>query len=101
MPSAYRATGFGILSSTGRVASILAQVVNGSLSSRVPLLLGVTSLFMGLGCVGPLLLPAVPRVAGERAGGDGSDAASLRTISASDDAAIRAMDAAGPREGTS
>ena len=47
-----RATAFAALAASGRVASILAQVVNGTLSHDAPTLLAVTSVFMALGCVG-------------------------------------------------
>ena len=51
-----RATAFGILTATGRVASVLAQFVNGALAAHVANLLSVTSGFMALGCVGALCL---------------------------------------------
>ncbi|KAJ8608723.1 hypothetical protein CTAYLR_009666 [Chrysophaeum taylorii] len=41
-----RATALGILTAVGRVASIAAQFVNGSLASRPPVLLTVTAFFM-------------------------------------------------------
>merc|ERR1719502_1540213 len=51
-----RATAFSVFTGTGRVASILAQVVNGALASHVATLLSVTSACMALGCLGALAL---------------------------------------------
>mmetsp|Transcript_54313 Transcript_54313/g.118432 ORF Transcript_54313/g.118432 Transcript_54313/m.118432 type:complete len:112 (+) Transcript_54313:3-338(+) len=52
-----RATTFGLLAAFGRVSSILAQVVNGSLASSPALLLTVTSIFMGIGCTSVCCMP--------------------------------------------
>ena len=50
-----RATTLGILTSTGRVAAVAAQVVNGSLTAHVPALLILTGSFMAIGCISALL----------------------------------------------
>lgn len=55
-PRSLRATAFGILTGTGRVASLIAQFVNGSLSQQVPLMLGVTCMCMVMGCIGALCI---------------------------------------------
>lgn len=44
--TADRATALGVLTAVGRLASVAAQFVNGSLASRPPVLLTVTALFM-------------------------------------------------------
>lgn len=52
-----RATAFGLLTVTGRVGSIVAQVVNGSLSHHVTVLLLVTTACLVVSCVGALSIP--------------------------------------------
>ena len=56
-PSSVRASAFAALAATGRVGSIVAQLVNGSLSHHVPTLLAVTSAFMAAASVGGVLTP--------------------------------------------
>ena len=51
-----RATAFGVLTCVGRLASIAAQLVNGSLARSVPQLLAVTGTLMLLGCAGAACL---------------------------------------------
>ena len=51
-----RATAFATLAGTGRVASVCAQLVNGSLSKDAPTLLAITAAMMGVGCLGALLV---------------------------------------------
>ena len=53
-----RATAFSLLSTLGRVAAILAQVVDGILSQRVPTLLAATSACLALAALGGALAPA-------------------------------------------
>ena len=51
-----RATALGVLTGTGRLSSIAAQLVDGVLSERVPIMLAVTGTWLLLGCVGAICL---------------------------------------------
>jgi len=53
-PAEDRATALGILTAVGRIASVIAQFVNGALQSNPPLLLSVTAAFMFCGCCATL-----------------------------------------------
>lgn len=55
--TAIRGTTLGLLAACGRLGSIAAQFVNGSLQSNIPLLLIVTSGMMLLGAVAGGMLP--------------------------------------------
>lgn len=56
-PTAARVSGMGLVSAAGRLGSITAQFVNGSLEGNVLVLLMVTSGFTLAGGVASLLLP--------------------------------------------
>lgn len=56
-PTAARVSGMGLVSAAGRLGSIAAQFVNGSLEEHVLVLLMVTSGFTLAGGVASLLLP--------------------------------------------
>eukprot|EP00903_Cladosiphon_okamuranus_P018072 g16631.t1 len=56
-PTTARVSGMGLVSAAGRLGSIAAQFVNGSLEENVLVLLMVTSGFMFAGGVASLLLP--------------------------------------------
>ena len=58
-----RATAFGVLSGAGRIASLIAQFVNGALSEQLHLMLAVTGACMLLGCVGAMCVRGTARSA--------------------------------------
>jgi hypothetical protein len=60
-PQGVRATAFGVLSGSGRVASLIAQFVNGALSEQPHLMLGVTGGCMLLGCLGGMCVRGTAR----------------------------------------
>ena len=60
-PQAVRATAFGVLSGSGRVASLIAQFVNGALSEQPHLMLAVTGGCMLLGCIGGMCVKGTAR----------------------------------------
>ena len=55
-PPQVRATALAVLAASGRLASVGAQVVNGSLSHDEPTLLAVTSAVLAVGCIGALFV---------------------------------------------
>ena len=59
-PTSVRTTGMGLLSGTGRLASLVALVVNGSLEHSVALLFAVTGSFTILGALTAYWLPYEP-----------------------------------------
>jgi MFS family permease len=59
-PTAARTTGMGLLSGTGRLASLVAMIVNGSLEHSVALLFAVTGSFTILGALTAFCLPYEP-----------------------------------------
>ena len=56
LPPQVRATALAVLAASGRLASVGAQVVNGSLSHNEPTLLAVTSAVLAVGCIGALFV---------------------------------------------
>ena len=56
LPHQVRATALAVLAASGRLASVAAQVVNGSLSHDEPTLLAITSTVMAVGCIGALFV---------------------------------------------
>jgi hypothetical protein len=56
LPPQVRATALAVLAASGRLASVGAQVVNGSLSHDEPTLLAVTSAVLAVGCIGALFV---------------------------------------------
>lgn len=73
-PTSVRTTGMGLLSGTGRLASLIAMVVNGSLEHSVALLFAVTGSFTILGAMTAFWLPYEPtgRSLDDHAGVSGS-----------------------------
>ncbi len=59
-PTAARTTGMGLLSGTGRLASLVAMIVNGSLEHSVALLFAVTGSFTIIGALTAFWLPYEP-----------------------------------------
>ena len=59
-PTSVRTTGMGILSASGRFASLVAMIINGSLETNVFLLLSVTGAFTVLGSIFSFFLPYEP-----------------------------------------
>jgi hypothetical protein len=59
-----RATALGLLAACGRLGSVVAQFVNGSLQTNVALLLAVTSGTMLLGAAAAAALPRNQSAAG-------------------------------------
>ena len=57
-PTQVRSTGVGICSSSGRIGSMIAQIVNGALIDRPELLLIVSALLLLFGALIALLLPS-------------------------------------------
>ena len=56
LPPQVRATALAVLAASGRLASVGAQVVNGSLSHDETTLLAVTSAVLAVGCIGALFV---------------------------------------------
>jgi putative MFS transporter len=59
-PTAVRATALGVLAAAGRLGSIAAQFVNGTLQDHVAVLLAVTAATMLAGAASALPLPNAP-----------------------------------------
>ena len=60
-PTEIRTTGMAVLSSTGRFASIIAQIVNGELEDNTKLVFSVTSILMIIGSTVAFFLPHEPK----------------------------------------
>lgn len=59
-PTSARTTGMGILSGTGRLASLVAMIVNGSLEDSIALLFTVTGSMTIIGAISSFCLPYEP-----------------------------------------
>jgi hypothetical protein len=59
-PTSARTTGMGLLSATGRLSSVVAMVINGSLQANIVLMFVVTGSATVLGAVTSFFLPFEP-----------------------------------------
>jgi hypothetical protein len=58
-PTYLRASAIGILSACGRIAAVIAQIINGDLISKgIFLLLLISCIFIGIGALSTFFLPS-------------------------------------------
>ena len=57
-PTEVRSTGVGICSSSGRIGSMIAQIINGALIDKPEILLSVSALFLCFGAITAYFLPS-------------------------------------------